>query len=282
MMRNVCWLPLVLALSVFAAEQKEGGRTEAAPEEWQGVGITEHLNAPLPLDTPFLDETSRSVTLGQYFRKDRPVLLALIYFRCPMLCNLILNGMVDAMKQQRWTAGKEYECVVVSFDPLETPQLAFANKERFLQAYERPESAPGVHFLTGKRDDIKRLADALGFAYKWSEREKQYMHQAAIYTCTPDGRISHYLYGVQFDSQTLRFSLVDAAEGKSGTLGDRVAMFCFSYDPTTHKYSLSALRVMQAAGAATVLLIASVLGAFWLREARRRKQSVEKQTELSA
>jgi protein SCO1/2 len=177
--------------------------------------------------------------------------------------------MVESMKAVPLTPGKDYECVVVSFDPLEGPGLAARKKESFLQAYERPAAGAGIHFLTGEKPNIARLAATIGFGYKWVEQDRMYAHPASLYVCTPAGRISQYLKGVAYDPAALRLSLVEASHGKIGTVSDQLAMFCFQYDPSKGKYSLSAIKLMRIAGVLTVLAI--VIGLLVLRNLRRRK-----------
>ncbi len=242
-------------------------------EELAGVGIEEKLGDRLPLELEFLDEDGRRVRLGDYFRGERPVLLTTVYYGCPMLCGLILNGQMEAMKALDWTPGQAYEVVTVSFDPRETPALARLKKQNYLKAMERPEAAAGWHFLTGPAESIIRLTDAIGFRYRWVEREKQFAHAAAIVICTPDGRVSRYLYGVQFNPRTLRLSLVEASEGKIGSTVDHVLLYCLKYDPRAGRYSIVADRFMTAGAALTVAAMAVWLVPRWVRDARRRAAS---------
>jgi len=260
------WL---LASCAEAGDTGEGGRKEPLPNEFQGVELVEHLDAQLPLGSEFLDEAGGRITLGSYFGQNRPVLMVLVYFQCPMLCTPLLNGMVDAMREIPLTPGKDYECVIVSFDPLEGPELARKKKESLLESYARPGAGVGVHLLTGEKANIAKLAAAIGFGYKWVERDRMYAHPASLYVCTPAGRLSQYLKGVAFEPRTLRLSLVEAGQGKIGTATDQLALFCYQYDPSKAKYSLSAIRLMRIGGVLTVLFIA--LGLVWLRGARRNR-----------
>lgn len=259
------------AAGAAEAETEKGGRKEPLPDEYAGVELVEHLDAQLPLDLEFVDEAGKKTTLGASFNRNRPVVLALVYFECPMLCTPLLNGMVDAMKELSLTPGRDYECVIVSFDPLEGPGLAARKKNSFLEAYERPGAGLGVHFLTGEKTNIARLAATIGFGYKWSERDKMYAHPAAIYVCTPAGRLSQYLKGISFEPRTLRLALVEAGQGRIGSASDQLALFCFQYDPTKSKYSLSALKLMRFFGGLTVAGI--LLGLVWLRRRRRRRMA---------
>lgn len=248
------------------------GRMEAAPEELRNVGIDEHLDAVLPLDAAFVDETGRDVTLGDYFGRDKPVVLALVYYRCPMLCNLILDGLTSSMKELEWTAGGEFDVVAVSFDPTETPKLAGIKRQAYLKQYGRPEGDAGMHFLTtSSQATIDRLTDTVGFRYTFVEDRNEYAHTAALFLITPDGRISKYLYGIVYDPRTLRLALVEAGEGKVGTIVDRVLLYCFHYDADEGKYSLVARQVMKLGGGVMVVVLGLTLFVFWRREVGRAR-----------
>ena len=246
-------------------------RTEPVPPELQGISITENLKAQVPLDLEFTDEQGRTVKLSAYFQGKRPVILTLVYYRCPMLCGLLLNGLTDALKEMEWTAGQQFDIVTVSIDPLETPTLAKLKKQNYLKEYGRPGAAAGWHFLTGREPNIRKLADTVGFGYRYDEETKQYAHAAGIFVCTPEGRLARYLYGVMYDPQTLRLSLLEASEGKVGSTLDRVLLYCFHYDPSRGQYSLAAMNVMRAGGVLVVIILAAILFVFWRRERRRRR-----------
>jgi len=241
------------------------------PRSLEGVGITEHRDAQIPPDLAFVDESGRKVTLADYFDGDRPVILTLNYYRCPMLCTLQLNGLIEALKELNWTPGEQFEIVTVSIDPVETPTLAKAKKQSYLSEYGRPAAAKGWHFLTGRQKEIRHLAAVCGFDYKWNEDRREWMHAAALFVCTPDGRLSRYLYGVQFEPQTLRLSLVEASSGKIGSPLDQIILYCLHYDAGAGRYSLAALNLMRAGGAVTVVLVGTLLAVFWRRESRRRR-----------
>ncbi len=254
------------------------GRAEALPAELKDVGVTERLDASLPMDLAFVDERGKAVHLGDYFKGDKPVILNLGYFRCPMLCGLVLNGLVDAMKDMDWTPGDQFEILTVSIDPNEVHSLARMKKQNYLKDYGRPEAAAGWHFLTGKQDAIKALTDTVGFSYAWNPRQQQYAHAAVLIICMPDGRVSRYLYGVKFAPRTLRLSLVEASDGKIGSTVDHVLLYCFQYDAGEHRYSLAAYNVMRAGGAITLLALGAVLVPIWIRDSRRkaaRRRSAE-------
>lgn len=244
------------------------------PKELEGVGITEHPNAQIPLQLEFKDDDGRAVKLGDYFKGERPVLLTLNYFRCPMLCTLQLNGLVDALKNLPWTPGQEFEIITVSFDPLETPQLARLKKQNYLQEYGRPAAAGGWHFLTGREKNIKTLTEAVGFRYRFDAEANQYYHVACAFVCTPDGHVSRYLYGVMYDARTLRLSLLEAGQGKIGSTADQILLYCFHYDPSKGSYTWAAMNVMRAGGVATMLVVGIVLLTLWRRDVGRKRKAV--------
>ena len=252
-----------------------GGRMESAPAELQNIGIDEKSGTTLPLGLKFLDENGATVELGQYFNHKRPVVLQLSYFGCPMLCSLVSQGLVESLNELSLTMGTDYDVINVSFDPAETPRLAKLKKASFLDAYNRPAGAETWHFLTGNPPQIKQLTDAVGFRYKWVDSSKQFSHPAALILLTPDGKVSRYLYGVKFDSRTLRLSLVEASEGKIGTSVDRFLLTCFHYDSYAGKYTPIAMGMMRVAGVITVLAIGTVITVLIVRERRRQRREAE-------
>ncbi len=271
-------LPLALAAlcgAVGYAQPLEpaGDRAEPLPPELEGVGIDERLDAQVPLDLEFVDHTGKAVRLRDYFDGQRPVILTLNYYKCPMLCGLMLNGLLDALRALDWTAGEQFQVLTVSFDPLETHQLAAIKRQNYLTGYERPAAARGWHFLTGRKPSIDRLLDATGYRIRWSEPRQEWMHLAAVILCTPDGRVSRYLYGVLFEPRTFRLSLVEASEGKIGSTMDRILLFCFHYEGG--EYALAAMNVARAGGLLTLLAVGALLGALWRRERRRAKVRIE-------
>ena len=236
------------------------------------VRIDQKLDEVVPLDLPFVDETGTDVTLQQYFGA-RPVVVALVYYECPMLCTQVLNGLFSSMEPLKLDAGRDFDLVVVSFDPGETPAMASAKKASYLKHYQRPTAAAGIHFLTGRQPAIDRLADAVGFRYAYDETIDQYAHPAAVTILTPQGHVSKYLYGVEFAPMDFRFAVVSAGDGKIGTLTDQALLYCFHYDPSTGKYSLAIMTFVRLSG---VLTLAG-LGAFLfihLRRERRQRSAV--------
>ncbi|MBD3162106.1 MAG: SCO family protein [Candidatus Eisenbacteria bacterium] len=273
MNRIGCKRTILAALLLFLAigSPSHAQRAEPLPEELEGVGIEEHRNAEIPLDLAFTDETGREVTLARYFEPGKPVLLTLVYYRCPMLCTLVLNGMVEALRETGLTPGEDLELVTVSFDPVETPTLAKLKKQNYVKEYGDPSVAPAWHFLVGGEESVRRLTETIGFGYRWSDESKQFVHQAALFVLTPDGRLSRYLYGVMFEPRTLRLSLLEASEGEIGSPLDKIVLYCFHYDSDQGKYSIAATNVMRVGGVVTVLILASALIPIWIRSAKNKQ-----------
>jgi protein SCO1/2 len=237
------------------------------PDADKKVNVKEHPGASLPLDAWFTDETGKNVQLRQYFdAKRKPVILQIGYYRCPMLCGLISRGLVDSLKQVRLNAGPDYEVVFISIDPRETPELAAKKKESFLKAYARDGSADGWHLLTGNKLQIDRVTEAAGVEYRWVGQAQQYSHPAVSVLATPDGKISRYLYGVKFDSQTMRLSLVEASDGKIGDTVDAFILTCYQFDGKQGKYALAAISMMKIGGLFTILILGTVLYRLLRRE----------------
>lgn len=262
--RSAVAMLLLLSLGAYADEDVRQG---ALPNELEGVGITEHLGDKVKIgELHFKDETGKTVQLSEYFQKDHPVLLNLVYFECPSLCTFVLNGLMKSLKKLDWTAGDKFEIVTLSIDPNEDSELAKDKKEAYLKDYGRPQAETGWHFLTGEKAQIEALAAQVGFGYKYVPEEKQYAHSAAIFILTPEGKISRYLYGIEYSAQDLRLSLLEASRGKIGTVVDRLLLFCYRYDPKTRKYSVYLSRLMQAGCGGTVLVFGGYLAIFWRRQ----------------
>jgi protein SCO1 len=239
------------------------------PSPLTSVTIEQKLNSQLPLDAPFRDEYGNNVKLGKYFGK-RPVVLALVYYECPMLCTQILNGMVRAAKVLTFTPGKDYDVVAISFDARETPKQAAAKKAVYMKDYGHPETADGWHFLTGDLESIKRVTDAVGFRYKWDVYTAQFAHASAIYVLTPDGRLSKYFYGIEYSPKDMRLGLVEASQNKIGNAVDQILLFCYHFDPASAKYTLLALNILRAAGAATLLALGGFVFVMLRRDNRQK------------
>jgi len=248
-------------------------RLEALPVALEEVQVEERLGERVPMDLTFVDSAGQSVRLGDYFTGDRPVVLTLVYYECPMLCTLVVNGLTEAMKNLDWLPGREFEVITVSFNPAETVELARLKKQGYLAEYGRPEAAGGWHFLVGDATNTKALADAVGFGYRWDEQAEQFIHQAVIMILTPGGRVSRYLYGVMFEPKTVRLSLVEASNGQVGTTADRIYLSCFRFDPKAGSYAMGAMSVLRLSGVATLVALAAAVGLFAMIGARRRARA---------
>jgi protein SCO1/2 len=225
----------------------------------------------VPLDAVFKDEQGRDVRLGQFF-KGKPVVISLVYYACPMLCNQVLNGMLGSFRQVSFNIGEDFEVVTVSFDPKETPALAAKKKETYIKAYNRASGDAGWHFLTGDDANIKRLTEAVGFRYLWDEQTKQFAHASGIMIATPDGKLARYFYGIDYPSRDLRLALVEASANKIGTPVDALMLYCYHYDPATGKYGAVVMNIVRVAGVVTLVLIFGLL--VFLRRVARRRQLV--------
>lgn len=258
-------LPLVLlaagALAPRVGAQVPGQVTPGT----EGVGLDQKLGAQLPLGLAFRDDAGRDVTLGQYFGKGKPVVLMLVYYNCPMLCNLLLDGVTQSFRGLPRTPGADFTVVTVSFEPTETTAQAARQKAKHVADLGRPAAAAGWHFLTGSRQNILRLADAVGFRYRWDAATAQYAHPATLVFVAPDGTITRYLPGLTFPPLDVRLALNEAAEGKVGSMVDAFLMFCYQYDPNKGGYGLVALRVMQLGGLVTLLVLGVFLTLLWRR-----------------
>jgi protein SCO1/2 len=269
--RSVIGIGTLLAFSVAAGAQtipdNVGKSSAGLPVQLQNVGFEPQLNAQLPLDVNFRDESGRDVRLRDYFRS-KPVLLALVYYSCPMLCNQVEQGVVGSLKMLSFNAGRDYEVIFVSFDTRETPEMAAKKKLAALSHYGRPETAPGWHFLTGKEEAVHAVTSAANFRYSFDEKHNLFAHASGIMLLTPDGRISRYFYGVEYPSRDMRLGLVDASAGKIGTPIDHLLLFCFQYNPETARYSATVLKIVRLGGILTIFTIVAGILIFRRRDAR--------------
>jgi protein SCO1/2 len=265
---------LVLSAALPASALPGGGKTPQAiadadqPPQVQGVDVEERLGEPLPLEARFTDETGREVRLGEVLPKDKPTLLTMVYYECPMLCNLVINAQVSAMREVGLELGKDYEAITVSIDPKDTPAQSEARRRRHLQAMGKPETAPW-RFLTGTEENIRKLTDALGFKYKYDESTKQYAHPAVVHVATPEGSISRYLYGTSFPAKDMKLALLEAAGGRVGTSFDRVILSCFKYDTAMRRYSFYVFGFIRTGALLVFTALASMLIFFWRRELKK-------------
>lgn len=225
------------------------------PPQLKGVGIDQHLNAKVPLNLTFTDEQGKTVKLSDYFHPGQPVILNLVYYNCPMLCTEVLRGLTTAMKALPFQPGKQFQVVTLSIDPRETPQLAASKKATFIKALGNPAAASGWHFLTGQQPQIKELADAVGWHYRYEPKLHQYAHAAGILLITPDGHIAQYYYGVQYSARDLRLGIEQASHNRIGSLADQVLLYCYCYNPVTGRYGARVANILKLAGGATILVL---------------------------
>jgi protein SCO1/2 len=255
---------------LYGAQPVSAQAATGLPRVLKDVGIEQRLDAQVPLDAVFKDESGRDVTLAQFF-KGKPVVLSLVYYTCPMLCTQVLNGQLGAFRQVSFNIGEQYEVVTVSFDSKETSQLAASKKETYIKGYNRAKAEAGWHFLTGDEHNIKRLTEAVGFRYAWDEQTKQFAHASGIMILTPQGKIARYFFGIDYPPRDLRLTLVEASENKIGTPVDVLMLYCYHYDPATGKYGAVVMNIVRVAGVITLILIAGLLMA--LRRWRPRRYS---------
>jgi protein SCO1/2 len=262
MLQNTIRCAVLIAMGIPALAQMNGKIASSAdmqqntrPAVLTQVGIDQRLGEQLPLDAKFKDESGNDVVLGDYFRSKRPVLLAIVYYDCPMLCTQVLNGMTSAIGVLKFNAGKEFDVVAVSIDPRETPQIAAAKKKTYIERYRRAGADQAFHFLTGQQPAITAVTKAAGFRYVWDEKTQQYAHASALILATPDGRVAQYYYGIEYSPKDMRLGMIEASKEHIGNLADQVTLFCYHYDPTTGRYGAMLMNLVRAGGALTVLLL---------------------------
>jgi len=252
---------------LYSSRPYEPRAPSGLPKALDNVGIDQKLNEQLPLDAIFKNENGESVKLGDYFGK-KPVLLSLVYYECPMLCNQVLNGMVTNFRVLAFQPGQEFEVVTVSFDNRETPALATAKKKTYidyLPAAKRESAARGWHFLTGDAANIKRLTEAVGFRYRFDSETNQFAHASGIFVATPQGKLARYFYGIEYAPRDVRLGLIEAADNKIGSPVDQLLLYCFHYDPATGKYGAVVMNMVQVGGILTLI----AMGAMFLVMRRR-------------
>ena len=260
-------LPLLLLLGTGLAL---GQPASMRPPVLKDVGIDQLLNNPVPPDLTFLDETGKTVRLGDYFGT-KPIVLTLVYYDCPQLCNQVLNGLVGTLKTLPMEPNRDFIALTVSFDPKETPALAAAKRKEYLDQLRKPQVADGWHFLTGEESQIVALTRAVGFRYVWDPVTNQYAHASGIMVLTPEGRVSRYFYGIEYAPRDLRFGLLDASAGKIGSLADQIILYCYQYDPTRGTYSLVLMRVLRIFAGMTLLSVVGLIFFLWRQSSKRAK-----------
>lgn len=274
-MVQFCALTLALLGTVSAIADDAVVGKDNVPAALQGVGFDQRLNCQVPLDLTFSDEAGQPIRLGDYFNS-KPVILVLAYYQCPRLCTLVLNGLVQGMLEMNFDAGKEYNVVVVSFDPREDWRLAASKKDAYLKRYGRPGAADGWHFLTGQTKAIQCLTDAVGFRYRFDPVQNQFIHASGIMILTPAGKISRYFYDVNYPGRELRLGLVEASQNKIGSPVDQILLYCFHYDATIGKYSASIMNIIRLGGLATLAAIVGfVFGLRHFGRARRDRDAAK-------
>src|SRR5580692_11826313 len=253
---------VVLALTTSAWAQMNNGvmspPANTRPPRLENVGIEQHLDAQVPPDLTFRDETGKTVKLADYFGR-KPLILNLVYYNCTMLCGEALAGLASAMRLVKFDVGNEFDVVTVSFDPRETPEMAAAKKKDYVGRYGRASAAAGWHFLTGSTDSINALTQAVGFQYQYDAKTNQYAHATAIMVLTPQGHISRYFYGVDFPPKDLRMGLVEASQEKIGNAVDQVLLYCYHYDPATGKYGAVVTNMLKLGAGLTILIVGGML-----------------------
>lgn len=260
-MRSTKLLHIAVALSAITLAQPYG-----RPPALRNIGLDQRLGAQVPLDTAFTDEQGHSVFLRDLLH-GRPVVLSLVYYRCPMLCNLVLNAELHAMRNIALKLGTNYDAISISIDPAETPQLALDKKATYMDRFGSPQAAESWHFLTGAEEQIRAVAGSVGFRYAWDPLTQQWAHASGIMVLTPEGKVARYLYGITYPNQDLRLALVEASARRIGSPVDTLLLMCFHYDPTRGRYGFAILNTLRVAGSATALC----LGAFVFMMVRRER-----------
>ena len=260
-------LILISWLSVFFIFDTANAQlNQNRPAILDDIGVDEKLGDQIPLDLKFANSNGDSVSIGELIESGKPVLLNPLYYECPILCSLVLDGVFSTINELVWTPGKDYTIISFSIDPEEGPELAAEYKERYINALNRPGSEEGWHFLTGSEENIKALTNSIGFKYKYEETTGEFIHLASVMMLSPEGIISRYLYGANFREFDFRNGLYEAADGKIGSMTDRILLYCFTYDPSSQSYVPVAMNIMKLGGLATVIILGIFLGVFWRRE----------------
>lgn len=250
----------------------EGPPSNLKPEQLVDVTFRQRLDEQLPLDTPFNDEFGRPVTLGKYFNGTRPVILAFVYYRCPMLCSQVMNGLSASLRALSFTAGEDFDVVIVSFDPRDRPSDALEKKRRHLERWNVQNTSGAWHLLTGDQASIERVTNAAGFTYKWDETTGQYAHVSGVLVTTPQGRLARYFYGVEYSPKELRMALVESGQGRIGSAIDELLLFCYHYDPERGRYGATVMNLIRLGG---ILTVGAMVTFFVLMRRRETRAPLE-------
>lgn len=266
-----------LPLSAQMAPDNTGTPSNGMPAILRDVNFRPELNAQIPLNAEFKDEAGKSVKIGDYFGQQKPVLLAFVYYGCPMLCTQLEQGVVGSLRMLSFNPGRDYEVVFVSFDDRDTPEMAAEKKATAIDHFRRKETAPGWHFLSGSKESIAALTNACNFHFSYDAKNNLFAHASGITLLTPDGHISRYFYGVEFPGRDLRLGLVDASQGRIGTPVDKMLLFCFQYDPSAARYSATILGVMRVMAVATVICLVGLIVIYRRRDLRAAHTNLTRQ-----
>lgn len=269
-----------LPLMAYQPSDNRPRLSHEMPEELEGVGITERLGNKVSHHLEFTNDRGEKVTMGDLLSGERPVIFTMVYYNCPSLCNYHLNGLLSVFRNMDGRAGKDFDLVAVSMDHTEGYELAAAKKETYLEALGQPGVEDGWHFLVGSEENVRQIADETGFGFRWNPEIEQYAHAAAAMILTPSGILSRYLYGIEFLPQTMRLSIVEASEGKVGSIIEQIMLFCFQFNPAKNQYTLYAYNLMRAGAAFTVIMLGIFLIPLWIRE--RNKGTPEGDSRMSA
>jgi len=264
---------LLLGLIIGLFMPTYGQVVDENPEQLKNIDVVEHLGESIPLNLEFVRDNGDTVNLESYFHQGKPVVLVLGYYTCPMLCNLVMNGLASSINELVWKPGNEYQIVSASIDTTETDLVAGAKKANYLKEIKFKNIENGWDFLTTSSNNTALLAEAVGFKYFYDEDQKQYAHPAVLVVLTESGVISRYLYGIEYKERDFRLALLEASEGKIGSTVDRLILYCFHYDPNAGSYVVFAGNVMRAGGVLTVVIFGSALAVLWWHERRKRKVS---------
>jgi len=245
--------------------------TTGLPDALTTIGIEQKLGEQLPLETELKNEDGSAVKLGDYFNHRRPVVLALVYYECPMLCNQVLNGLTGSLKGISLDAGKDFDVVALSFDARENdrPDLAKGKKASYVERYGRSSSENGWHFLTGTQEAIEKITSAAGFNFKWDEKSEQFAHAAGVMIVTPSGKMSRYFYGIDYAPRDIKFGLMESGENKVGNPAEKLLLYCYHYDPATGKYGFAILNIIRLGGVATLMGLGAMVFVFWRRNKKK-------------